>query len=90
MEEEPKLQPSFTSAQLTAAIAAGLELSNPESDAVISVKFAGGVLILREILLSMASGKLGIVPISLTATEGPKADSEEEEKEEEEKEEEDD
>lgn len=62
MAEENKVP--FTSEQLTAAIAAGLALSNPESESVVPVKFAGGVLILHQLLLALGSGRLGIVPVT--------------------------
>ncbi len=64
MAEKPKIEvPIFTPVQLQAAIAAGLTLSSPESEAVLPVKLAGGVLILHQLLLALGSGKLGIVPV---------------------------
>jgi len=63
-DEAPKPIPQpFTSEQLAAAIAAGLALSNPESEQLLPVKLAAGVLILHQLMLSMGSGQIGIVPV---------------------------
>ena len=57
----------LTQQQLEVAVAAGLTLTNPESDTPVPIKFHGGVAILHQILIGISSGQL-----LLRAVEQPK------------------
>ncbi len=51
----------LTREQVNVGIAAGLALTNPEDDKLyVPVKHCAGTLVLRQLLLSLASGKLGL------------------------------
>jgi len=43
--------------QVQAALAAGIALTNPESETAIPMKHAAGAVILHQVLLSIASGQ---------------------------------
>ncbi len=52
----------LTKEQVTAGIAAGLALTDPNGDVKVPMKFCAGTLVLRELLLSLGSGNLALVP----------------------------
>ncbi len=60
----------LTREQVNVGIAAGLALTNPEDDKLyVPVKHCAGTLVLRQLLLSLASGKIGL---TATMQEGAK------------------
>lgn len=48
--------------QVQAGIAAGLALTDPESDIQVPMKHCAGALILRDLLISLGGGALALVP----------------------------
>jgi len=52
----------LTREQVTAGIAAGLALTNPEGDVQIPMKYCAGALVLREILINLGNGSLALIP----------------------------
>ncbi len=53
---------NLTKEQVTAGIAAGLALTDPDGDVQVPMKFCAGTLVLRELLLMLGSGQLALVP----------------------------
>lgn len=53
---------NLTKEQVQAGIAAGLALTDPDGDVQVPMKFCAGTLVLRELLLSLGSGNLALVP----------------------------
>ncbi len=51
----------LTKEQVQAGIAAGLVMTDPNSDVSVPMKHCAGVLILRELLLSLGGGQLALV-----------------------------
>ncbi len=49
---------NMTKEQVQVAIAAGLALTNPESEAPIPMKHASGAVILHQLLLAIGSGQV--------------------------------
>ncbi len=49
---------NLTKEQVETAIGTGLALTNPESDQMIPVKLAAGVLILRQLLIGIGGGQI--------------------------------
>ena len=62
---------NFTLEQVNAAIAAGLSMTNEESDVPVPMKFAAGAVILHQLLLGIASGQLLLRAVELPATDTP-------------------
>lgn len=52
----------YTKGQVQAAVAAGLAMTNPESQQPVPMCFAAGALILHQLLLSVGNGSLALVP----------------------------
>ena len=59
--------------QVQAGLAAGLELTNPDSEALVPMKHAAGATILHQLLLAIASGQ---VQLKSNDAEKPKPESE--------------
>ncbi len=51
---------NLTKPQVEAAITAGLALTDPESETLVAMKYAPGLLILRGILQAIGSGALAL------------------------------
>lgn len=52
---------NYTKEQVQAAVAAGLAMTNPESQQPVPMCFAAGALILHQLLLSVGNGSLALV-----------------------------
>ncbi len=64
----------LTREQVNVGIAAGLALTNPDDERLyIPMKHCAGALVLRQILLSLAGGQLGL---TATMQEGPAPEDE--------------
>ena len=64
----------LTREQVNVGIAAGLALTNPEDDKMyIPMKHCAGALVLRQLLMSLASGQLGL---TATMQQGPAPEGE--------------
>ena len=61
---------NMTKEQVQVAIAAGLALTNPESEAPIPMKHASGAVILHQLLLAIGSGQVRLE--SATPDQPPK------------------
>jgi len=64
---------NMTKEQVQVAVGAGLALTNPESDLLIPVKHAGGVVILHQLLLGIGSGQLVITVAAQPEAPKPEA-----------------
>ena len=64
---------NLTKEQVSAGVSAGLALTNPESELMIPVKHATGVLVLHQLLIGIASGKVRLEAASAEAPEPPAA-----------------
>ena len=49
---------NMTKKQVQAAIAAGLSLTSPESESLVTMKHASGAVILHQLLLAIGSGQV--------------------------------
>lgn len=49
---------NITQEQMQAAVTAGLVMSDPKSELMVPLKHAGGMLILHQVLASIAQGEL--------------------------------
>ena len=61
----------ITRQQLEVAVAAGLTLTNPESETLVPIKFTKGVEILHQILIGIGSGQLLLRAVEQPATATP-------------------
>lgn len=61
---------NMTKEQVNAGIAAGLALTNPESDTPIPMKHASGAVILHQLLLGIASGQVQLQAVDPNAAAG--------------------
>ena len=52
--------------EIELAINAGLELLGPESEVVVPVKLNDGVFLLKQLLMSIAAGRIGLTPTTQT------------------------
>jgi hypothetical protein len=52
----------LTNEQVQVAVAAGLSLTDPDSNAVVAMRHASGAIILRQLLMSVAQGQLAFAP----------------------------
>lgn len=59
---------NMTKEQVQAAIAAGLAITNPESEILLPMKHASGAVILHQLLLAIGSGQ-----VQLNSAEQPPA-----------------
>lgn len=62
---------NLTLEQVNAAVAAGLAMTNEESDAPVPMKFAAGAVILHQVLLGIASGQLLLRTVEKPVTDTP-------------------
>lgn len=53
----------LTNEQVQVAVAAGLAMTDPDSNAVVPMKHASGAIILRQLLLSVAQGQVSFAPV---------------------------
>lgn len=59
---------NLTIEQVNAAVAAGLAMTNEESDTPVPMKFAAGAVILHQVLLGIASGQLALRAVEKAAS----------------------
>lgn len=64
---------NMTKEQINAGVAAGLALTNPESDALVPMKHASGAVILHQLLLGIASGQVQLSAVNPNAGKPPPA-----------------
>lgn len=62
---------NMTKEQVNTAIAAGLALTNPESEAPIPMKHASGAVILHQLLIAIASGQVQLSAVDPNAKAPP-------------------
>lgn len=62
---------NLTKPQVEAAIAAGLAVTDPESETLIAMKYAPGLLVLRGLLQAIAQGSLALKAVEGMAPGAP-------------------